>query len=101
MHQPFYSDLWSGDISMPWVRLHASRSYNDMAAAIERHPVKVVVNFSPSLLLQIRRLTEGATDFYFEVAAKPTEDLTEEERAFVLDNFFAVHSETMITPNPR
>jgi len=86
---------------MPWVRLHASRSYNDMAAAIERHPVKVVVNFSPSLLLQIRRLAAGATDFYFEVAAKPTDDLTEEERAFVLDNFFAVHSETMIKPNPR
>ncbi len=101
MHQPFYTDPWSGVISMPWVRLHASKSYNDMAVAIERRPVKVVVNFSPSLLLQLHRLAGGATDIFFDIAAKPTDALSEQDRAFILDNFFAANSETMIKPHAR
>jgi len=100
MHQPFYTDLWSGVTSMPWVRLHASRSYTDMAVAIEQTPARVVVNFTPSLLVQLRRLADGAADSYLDIARKPVDSLTPEERAFVLDNFFAV-PEKMIKPNPR
>ena len=101
MHQPFYTDLWSGNISMPWVRLHASKSYNDMAAAIEKNPVNLAVNFTGSLLTQLRWLASGWTDALYDTARKPVDSLEENERAFVVDNSFFVNTETMIKPNPR
>ncbi len=100
MHQPFYTDLWCGVTSMPWVRLHASRSYADMAAATDETPARAVVNFTPSLLVQLRRLANGAGDSYLDIARKPVDSLSEEERAFVLDNFFAV-PEKIIKLSPR
>jgi len=101
MHQPFYRDPWSGITSMPWVRLHASKAYNDMAAALEQGPVKVAVNFSPSLIAQLNSLNSGIGDFYLGIALKPTDSLTEEERAFILERFFSVNFETMIKPYSR
>ncbi|MCE7976825.1 MAG: hypothetical protein DYH03_06680 [Nitrospira sp. NTP1] len=31
MHQPYYTDPLTGSASMPWVRLHATKAYYDMA----------------------------------------------------------------------
>ena len=38
MHQPLYREPETGEYLMPWVRLHATRAYYDMAWMLERHP---------------------------------------------------------------
>ena len=48
MHQPPYQEAETGDFLLPWVRLHATRAYFDMAWILERHPgVHCTVNFTP------------------------------------------------------
>ncbi len=54
MHQPQYSDLFTGQYAQPWTYLHAIKDYVDMAAHIEAMPgARAVVNFVPILLEQI------------------------------------------------
>jgi alpha-amylase/alpha-mannosidase (GH57 family) len=54
MHQPEYRDLRTGRIHLPWVYLHGTKDYVDMAAHLEALPeARAVVNFSPILLEQI------------------------------------------------
>jgi alpha-amylase/alpha-mannosidase (GH57 family) len=54
MHQPQYRDLINGVYQLPWVYLHATKDYVDMAAHLEAHPqARAVVNFAPVLLDQI------------------------------------------------
>ena len=38
MHQPLYREPATGTYVLPWVRLHATRAYDDMAWILERHP---------------------------------------------------------------
>ena len=38
MHQPYYTDPVAGSASMPWVRLHATKAYYDMAYLLEKFP---------------------------------------------------------------
>src|SRR5256885_2151070 len=37
LHQPEYRDPATGQPLLPWVRLHATRAYTDMAAALEKY----------------------------------------------------------------
>ncbi|MBI3012206.1 MAG: hypothetical protein HYY63_01105, partial [Elusimicrobia bacterium] len=37
-HQPFYKDLRTDRAILPWVRLHATKDYYDMAALLEEFP---------------------------------------------------------------
>jgi alpha-amylase/alpha-mannosidase (GH57 family) len=61
MHQPLYRDPESGDFLLPWVRLHATRAYLDMAFLLERHPtIRCTVNFTPVLLEQLEATASGA-----------------------------------------
>ena len=68
MHQPYYTNPVSGSASMPWVRLHATKAYFDMASLLERFPtVRATVNFTPSLLVQLKELTSGSVrDLFLE-----------------------------------
>ena len=60
MHQPYYTDPVSASASMPWVRLHATKAYFDMAFLLERFPgVHATFNFTPSLLLQLQEIGAG------------------------------------------
>ncbi len=60
MHQPFYRDLRTGQIPLPWVRLHAAKDYLHMAEALARHPaMHVTINMVPSLTEQILAWAEG------------------------------------------
>ena len=53
MHQPQYRDA-TGECRQPWVYLHATKDYADMAWHLERVPAaKAVVNFTPVLLNQL------------------------------------------------
>jgi len=57
MHQPQYRNA-GGEYRLPWVYLHATKDYADMAWHLERVPAaKAVVNFTPVLLEQLHDYT--------------------------------------------
>lgn len=102
MHQPYYYDPLKNKFMLPWVRLHATKDYLDMLLILKKFPeIKVTFNLVPSLLKQIREYEQGATDIFFEHSIIRAEDLTLEQRVFILDNFFLANWETMIRPFPR
>ncbi len=103
MHQPLYREPETGEYLMPWVRLHATRSYYDMAWMLERHPgIRCTVNFTPVLLEQLEEYVAGtARDRFLDLTARPAADLLPEEREAVLRQFFMVDWETNIRPLPR
>ena len=103
MHQPEYRDPVSGQPLLPWVRLHATRAYTDMAAALEKHDkVRVVANWAPSLLLQLEAYAGGTSvDKDEALARKPVADLTTAERAHVVKESFSVDWELWVKPVPR
>jgi alpha-amylase/alpha-mannosidase (GH57 family) len=91
-HQPFYPKDETGVYSRPWVRVHATKDYYDMAALVERYPaVKVTFNLTPVLLLQLEDLAGGAKDVYWTLSEIPADRLTEEQRQFITDRFFDVN----------
>ena len=103
LHQPEYRDPVSGQPILPWVRLHATRAYNDMAAALERKErARAVANWAPSLLLQLEAYASGsAVDRDEEIARKPVDSLTAAERAHLLRQDFSVDWEVWVKPVPR
>jgi alpha-amylase/alpha-mannosidase (GH57 family) len=103
LHQPEYRDPLTGKPVLPWVRLHATRAYTDMAAALEKHPsVQVVANFAPSLLLQLEAFASGASvDRDEEIARKPASALSTAERAHVIKESFSVDWDLWVRPVPR
>ena len=63
-HQPDYRSPREGRSLLPWVRLHATKDYLDMALRLERHPrLRATFNFVPSLLDQL----EHAAGAWFPV----------------------------------
>jgi alpha-amylase/alpha-mannosidase (GH57 family) len=88
---------------LPWVRLHATRAYTDMAAALEPWTrVRVVANWAPSLLLQLESYASGRTvDKDEELARRPADSLSGEDRAHVLKNAFSIDWERWVKPVPR
>jgi alpha-amylase/alpha-mannosidase (GH57 family) len=103
MHQPFYQDLVTGEHILPWVRLHALKDYWGMVALLREFPsVKCTFNLVPSLLVQVEAFAEDkARDRHLELGLKPAASLTDEERAYCLENFFHAQRHHMIDPNPR
>ncbi len=100
MHQPDYRLPGERRNLLPWVRLHATRAYYDMPWLLERHPgVKACVNFSGSLIRQLRAATEeGMRDVWWEISARPVEALEPDERHFLLEHFFSVNWERHVRP---
>ena len=78
-HQPYYGLPQSTCFELPWVRLHAAKSYLDMASMLKAHPdIKAVANFSGSLLEQLERYTEfGWRDRFWDLTLRPAADLEE------------------------
>lgn len=102
-HQPYYKDIVTGRFAMPWVYKHGIKDYYGLAALCEEFP-KIRMNFNlvPSLLSQINDYISGKTsDAFLELSAKPSVELTFNEKAFILNNFFSAQPDTMITPNER
>ena len=72
MHQPWYALPGSADNLLPWTRLRATKDYTDMAVWLERWPVPVTVNFTPSLTEQLRRYADGTlSDLYLPSRSQP------------------------------
>jgi alpha-amylase/alpha-mannosidase (GH57 family) len=103
MHQPPYQEAESGEYLLPWVRLHATRAYNDMAWILERHPgIRCTVNFTPVLLEQLDDYAAGAArDRLLDLSQRPAGELGPEERQAVLRAFFMVDWERHVRPLPR
>ncbi len=101
-HQPYYEDTLTGTLAMPWVRLHGVKDYYGLARLLERvEGMRATVNFVPSLLLQIESYLKGQKDVWQALSAMPAAELNEEQRLFVLTNFFMTNPDTMIRPYPR
>ncbi len=103
MHQPYYKDPFTGMYRLPWVRLHGTKDYLDMAAILEEYPeIRQTFNLVPSLLEQIIDYTDhGARDTFLDVTLRKASDLTDNDRIFLLENFFLANWDTMVRPFPR
>jgi alpha-amylase/alpha-mannosidase (GH57 family) len=107
-HQPHYlQSPETGEYAMPWVRLHATKDYWDMVAMLEDHPdVRFTVNLTPVLIDQIqdllRRWEAGeATDAFVRHTLIDADELTDEEKAFILRNFFSLNWDRILERFPR
>jgi alpha-amylase/alpha-mannosidase (GH57 family) len=84
-HQPDYRRPTDGSAVLPWVRLHATKDYLDMALHLERHPtVRATFNLVPSLLDQLEDVTAGRPDALFDLLKRPVASLDPGERAEIL-----------------
>jgi alpha-amylase/alpha-mannosidase (GH57 family) len=103
MHQPSYRDPTTGQFILPWVRLHGTKDYLDMLLLLEDYPkIHQTFNMVPSLLDQLFAYTDkGAMDRHLELTLKRPSELSEEERVFILENFFLANWDTMVKPYPR
>lgn len=72
-HQPlYYKDPQTGIYTRPWVRVHATKDYYDMAATVAKYPnVHVTFNLTPVLIRQLDDFSTGAKDIYWVMAEKP------------------------------
>ncbi len=103
MHQPRYKDPFTDKYTLPWVRLHAIKAYYDMASVLKNYPdIRVNINLVPSLVEQLIDYASGnVQDVFHEYTIKPSADLDNNEKAFILKYFFMSNWETMIKPYPR
>jgi alpha-amylase/alpha-mannosidase (GH57 family) len=103
MHQPFYQDLATGEHILPWVRFHALKDYWGMVALLREFPsVRLTFNLVPSMLVQLEAFArDEARDRHLEIGMTPADQLTDEERAFCVEQFFHAQRQRMIDPYPR
>ena len=99
MHQPVYE--LEGTYLMPWVRLHAIKDYLDMVLFLERFPkLKLNFNLVPGLLDAIIDYGEkGYNDIHSELTVMDTDNLSDDEKSFILNNFFNTKFETIVCKN--
>lgn len=102
-HQPMYKNPSTGSYELPWVRLHAAKDYYDMVAVLDNYPkVKANFNLVPSLLVQLQEYASGnAKDKFLDLTLKDASLLSDEEKVFILMNFFMANWENMIFPYNR
>ena len=100
MHQPYYKDDITGSYILPWVRLHGIKDYYDMPALLADFPeIHQTFNLVPSLLKQIQDYVENnATDKFLDLTLKPAAGLDQNDKLFLLKNFFMANWDTMIKP---
>jgi len=101
MHQPIYKDLLTGKYHLPWVRLHSTYSYIDVVSMLEDFPgMRCTVNLTPSLIWQLRDITENddIDDIYLRLSAMDPGGLSDDEKCFLLKNFFSCNPATAIVP---
>lgn len=103
MHQPYYKDPISEEYTLPWVRLHGLKDYYSVVALLDDFPdLHQTFNLTPSLLEQIKDYTEGrAKDIYLDLTLKKAENLSSDERHFILKGFFQANWDNMIGLFPR
>jgi len=103
MHQPYYKNLLTQESGLPWVRLHGVKDYLDMVQILERFPkIKQTFNVVPSLFEQVEDYNNGLVkDKFSELTKKPASDLTKQDKDFILQNFFSINKERVISTFAR
>lgn len=102
MHQPYYRNKFTGECTLPWVRLHCTKDYYDMPALLESFPsIHQTFNLVPSLMDQIEEYACGGSDRFLDLSKKPAEELSLEDKIFILHNFFMVNWDNMVEIYPR
>jgi len=93
-HQPLYPKDENGVVTRPWTRVHATKDYYDMAALVAQYPdLHVTFNLTPVLMLQLEEMANGVKDIYWTTTEIPADELTEEDKAFIIARFFDTNSE--------
>ncbi|MCT7971590.1 glycoside hydrolase [Laspinema olomoucense] len=102
-HQPLYKSRIGGQYRLPWVRLHGTKDYLDLVLILSRYPkLRQTVNLVPSLILQLEDYIEGtAFDPYLTAALTPENQLTLEQKHFIVEHFFDGNHRTLVDPHPR
>lgn len=101
MHQPVYQLTPQGDYLMPWVRLHAVKDYLDMVTIIDKYKnLKLNFNLVPVLLDALIDYGEkGLHDIHSRITI--TKNFTDDDKEFIINNFFDANYHSMILPNPE
>ncbi len=116
-HQPrYFKNPGTGEYMEPWVRIHGIKDYYDMVAILEDYPdMKFTVNLTPVLLSQLLEIIEGydrykesgmeghatGSDMWVRLTLTLPAELTDDDKAFILRNFFRMPRETMLDIYPR
>jgi len=102
-HQPLYKSPANNHYRLPWVRLHGTKDYLDLILLLEKYPkLHQTVNLVPSLILQLEDYIKGdAFDPYLTASLTPVENLTIEQKEFIIQHFFDANHHTLIDPHPR
>lgn len=100
MHQPVYKLNSYGDYLMPWVRLHGVKDYLDMLLILNNFKdIKLNFNLVPVLLDSL--IDYGENDFHdihSRLSVTNVSDFTNDDKEFVLNNFFDANYSSMICP---
>lgn len=98
MHQPLYQLNPDSDYLMPWTRLHGVKDYLDMLLIMEDFKkLKLNFNLLPVLLDSLIDYSEkGHHDIHSRLTITDVADLTDDDKEFILNNFFDAHYATMI-----
>ncbi len=102
-HQPNYQTQPNGIRLMPWARLHAIKDYLDMVLLLDKFP-NLKLNFSivPALLDTIQDYAENdGHDIHSKLTVTPVEELTDDDKLYILNYFFDANYENLISKNPR
>ncbi len=99
MHQPYYKNLLTQESPLPWVRLHGIKDYLDMAQILSGYPkIQQVFNVVPSLLEQVEDYVKGTVkDRFLALSYRPAAELNQQEKQFLLENFFMIDKERVIS----
>lgn len=107
MHQPSYRDPVTGEVLLPWVRLHGVKDYSDMATVLELTGAaepRMTVNWVPGLLDQIDAMRQpeyGRRERFWRLSTRPAEELSASEIDVIRQHFFSLPHETMLEPYER
>ena len=101
MHQPYYRDLRAGEISLPWLRLHAAKDYLHMADVLADHPnAHATINMVPSLVEQMLAWADGRELDQLARLAE-ADSWTDAERRVILNLGFSISWDKVIRRHPR
>ena len=100
MHQPVYQLSPEGDYLMPWVRLHAVKDYLDMVLILDKFKnIKLNFNLVPVLLDALIDYGEnGMHDIHSRLTVTDVENLNDDDKEFIINNFFDANFHSMILP---
>ena len=101
-HQPLYYKDSDGVYTRPWVRVHATKDYLDMAQKVTAYnDLHITFNLTPSLIRQLNDLSTGAKDIYWVLGEKPVSELSDQDKRFILERFFDVNWTNILAKYPR